>query len=94
MKILILGKDGQVGGVLRRRLPEAIALGRGEADLEHPLSLGPIIERHRPDVIVNAAAYTGVDAAEEDRARLGSAVRFSRLATIEPAFTLDEKHVS
>jgi dTDP-4-dehydrorhamnose reductase len=69
VNILILGKDGQVGRALQRRLPEAIALGRAEADLEHPLSLGPIIERHRPEVIVNAAAYTAVDTAEDDRAR-------------------------
>ena len=71
MKILLFGKDGQVGRALQPELAtlgEVIALGRAEADLAQPESLAAIIEARRPDVIVNAAAYTAVDAAEEDRA--------------------------
>jgi dTDP-4-dehydrorhamnose reductase len=69
VKILVFGKDGQVGRELRAALPDAVALGRAEADFEHPEGLGPIIRSEAPAVIVNAAAYTNVDAAEADRQR-------------------------
>ena len=70
MKFLLFGKDGQVGRALQRGLPalgHVVALGRTEADLEMPDGLVAVIEREHPDVIVNAAAYTAVDAAEEDK---------------------------
>jgi dTDP-4-dehydrorhamnose reductase len=71
MKILLFGKDGQVGWELRRSLSwlgDPICFGRKEADLENLTTLHRVIERHRPDVIVNAAAYTAVDKAESDDA--------------------------
>ncbi|SEJ41506.1 dTDP-4-dehydrorhamnose reductase [Achromobacter sp. NFACC18-2] len=67
MKILLLGKTGQVGIELQRTLlplGELIALGRAEADLARPTTLLEVLEAHSPDVIVNAAAYTAVDKAE------------------------------
>lgn len=70
MKILVLGRDGQVGRALQPALAalgEVVALGHAEADLAQPDTLPAIIARERPDVVVNAAAYTGVDAAEDDR---------------------------
>jgi len=75
MKILLLGKDGQVGRALQPVLAaagELIACGRAEADLEQVGELPRLVAGHRPDVIVNAAAYTAVDQAETDadRARL------------------------
>ncbi len=69
MRILLFGKDGQVGWELRRSLSwlgDLICFGRREADLENLLGLRRLIERHRPDVVVNAAAYTAVDNAESD----------------------------
>lgn len=69
MKVLIFGRDGQVGRALQRVLPAALALGRAEADLERPEALRPIILRETPDVVINAAAYTNVEAAEADRQR-------------------------
>lgn len=72
MNLLLFGKDGQVGAALQQVLPalgEVVALGRAEADFEHPETLAAIIDSARPDVIVNAAAYTAVDAAEDDRER-------------------------
>ena len=69
MTILILGKGGQVGRALVARLPGAIALGRTEADLEAPQALIARIVALRPTLIINAAAYTAVDAAEDDRDR-------------------------
>ncbi|WP_019141911.1 dTDP-4-dehydrorhamnose reductase [Noviherbaspirillum massiliense] len=69
MKILLLGKDGQVGWELQRSLSplgELHAFGRNEADLEKPESLRQLIRGIQPAVIVNAAAYTAVDKAESD----------------------------
>jgi dTDP-4-dehydrorhamnose reductase len=51
------------------QLGELVALGRDEADFDNPASIDAIIRREEPDVIVNAAAYTAVDAAEDDRER-------------------------
>lgn len=72
MKLLLLGKDGQVGRALQRRLMSLGAMsayGRPGVDFEQPGQVASVIALARPDVIVNAAAYTAVDAAEEDRAR-------------------------
>jgi len=71
VKVLILGKDGQVGRALQRRLmPLGVsAHGRADGNLEEPDVLAALIARERPDIIVNAAAYTAVDQAEDDRAR-------------------------
>lgn len=79
MKILLLGKDGQVGWELQRSLAplgELHAWGRGEADFTDPDTLRARVRALRPGVIVNAAAYTAVDRAEGDEAaaRLVNAV--------------------
>ncbi|MFX4261831.1 dTDP-4-dehydrorhamnose reductase [Pelotomaculum propionicicum] len=69
LKILLTGKNGQVGWELNRTLApmgKLVALGREELDLEKPEQISKMVRRIRPDVIVNAAAYTAVDKAEED----------------------------
>lgn len=75
MKILLLGKDGQVGWELQRSLAplgELVALGRTGGpggligDLAKPAELAQTVRTVAPDVIVNAAAYTGVDRAETE----------------------------
>lgn len=71
LKILLLGKDGQVGFELRRTLlplGEVAALNRGQANLEDPVQLNLILNTYKPDIIVNAAAYTAVDQAESNQA--------------------------
>lgn len=71
MKILLLGKDGQVGWELQRSLAplgELLAWGRQDADFLEPETLGARVRAVAPDVIVNAAAYTAVDRAESDEA--------------------------
>ena len=68
-KILLTGKDGQVGGELARLLPEigdTIAVGRHQLDLAHPDQIRRLIQDIRPQLIVNAAAYTPVDLAEKE----------------------------
>ena len=83
MKILLLGKNGQVGQALVRALAplagpgELVALDRSNGgDLGQPEALTQTIRALRPQVIVNAAAYTAVDKAESepDQARLVNAL--------------------
>ena len=74
MKILLLGKNGQLGWELQRSLAplgELVALDRQGApglcgDLGEPDGLAATVRALRPDVIVNAAAYTAVDRAESE----------------------------
>ncbi|QVQ25638.1 dTDP-4-dehydrorhamnose reductase [Achromobacter deleyi] len=78
MKILLLGKDGQVGHELQRTLlpfGDMQAFGRQGANLEDLDGLQQLLHRQAPDIIVNAAAYTAVDKAEthQDVARLVNA---------------------
>lgn len=67
--ILVTGSNGQVGFELRRSLVplgNVIALDRTTCDLANPDGLRKIVRDLRPDVIVNAAAYTAVDRAETE----------------------------
>lgn len=71
MKLLIFGRDGQLGLQLAERLSglgELRALGRAQADLSDPARVARLIEQERPDYLINAAAYTAVDRAETDEA--------------------------
>jgi dTDP-4-dehydrorhamnose reductase len=68
-KVLLLGAGGQVGTELRRSFsgaPELLACGRQQADLSRPEKLRDLVREFRPDVILNAAAYTAVDRAESE----------------------------
>src|SRR5580765_753038 len=74
MRVLVTGAHGQVGADVARLLQgraEVTARSRAELDLEKPDDIRRNVREARPDVIVNAAAYTAVDRAEseEDRAR-------------------------
>lgn len=62
--ILVFGKTGQVATELQRQA-SVTALGRDDADLSDPDACAAAIAGHRPSVVINAAAYTAVDAAEE-----------------------------
>src|SRR6266404_4521105 len=69
--ILLTGKTGQLGSELNRLLPklgEVIAPDRTELDLREPEQIRQIMRNANPQLIVNAAAYTAVDAAETDEA--------------------------
>ena len=69
MRLLVTGGNGQVGWELRRSLAamgDVIALDRKACDLSRPHDLPGLIGKVEPDVIVNAAAYTAVDQAEEE----------------------------
>ncbi|MCM2278960.1 MAG: dTDP-4-dehydrorhamnose reductase [Oligoflexia bacterium] len=65
--ILIFGANGQLGSAFSRLLGErAIALTRAEADLSRPESIVAALEKHQPRIVINAAAYTAVDLAEQE----------------------------
>ncbi|MBQ8708612.1 MAG: dTDP-4-dehydrorhamnose reductase [Succinivibrionaceae bacterium] len=69
MRILVLGAGGQLGGLLARRCGElnipCVALSRAELDITDGRKLAGWIDDACPDVLVNAAAYTDVEAAED-----------------------------
>ena len=69
MKILLTGKNGQVGFALHKKLASigaVIATNRNDLNLENPDAIRAFIEKIKPDIIINAAAYTDVDKAESD----------------------------
>lgn len=69
MRALVFGESGQVATALRKQAgnAEVICLGRDQADLGSPDMLRAVIEATDADVLINAAAYTAVDRAEDDR---------------------------
>lgn len=70
MRVLLFGGGGQVGHALQGCAPLAgrlVAVTRRDCDLTDADSLRMLVRRVRPNVIVNAAAYTAVDKAESDR---------------------------
>jgi len=66
--ILVFGKSGQVARALGA-LEGTTCYGRDRADLENPQACMDLIQQERPDAVINAAAYTAVDQAEEDETR-------------------------
>lgn len=66
MTYLIFGKTGQVANELARRVPEAVFLGRDQADLSDPDACVAAILAARPAAVINAAAWTAVDKAETE----------------------------
>ena len=72
LRLLVTGRDGQVARALAElsgKTLDVIAVGRPELDLERSESIAPAVAAVRPDVVVNAAAYTAVDKAESERNR-------------------------
>lgn len=65
MKVLVFGKSGQVATELARQA-DVTSVGRDQADLTDPAACAAIIAATDADIVINAAAYTAVDRAEED----------------------------
>ncbi|MFZ3329309.1 MAG: dTDP-4-dehydrorhamnose reductase [Candidatus Acidiferrales bacterium] len=68
-RILLTGKNGQLGHDLEALLPrlgKVVALDRQQLDLSQPGEICRVVREIHPDLIVNAAAYTGVDLAEKE----------------------------
>ena len=69
MKVLLTGAAGQLGQALISSCPsdlELIATSRDELDLSEAAACRAAVERHRPDWVLNAGAYTAVDKAEAE----------------------------
>jgi len=70
VKVLIAGAAGQVGRSLRGTAPDAaevIGFDRAQLDITDERQVESTLRLHRPDVVINAAAYTQVDRAESER---------------------------
>ncbi|HEY6621952.1 MAG TPA: sugar nucleotide-binding protein [Steroidobacteraceae bacterium] len=70
MRVLVTGVTGQVGGALSRLLARSMSVqasARSDLDLARPGEIASALDRIRPDLIVNAAAYTAVDRAEDEK---------------------------
>ncbi|WCL55130.1 dTDP-4-dehydrorhamnose reductase [Gimibacter soli] len=101
MRILVAGKSGQVALALEELAKgrEDLTLetfGRPDFDLKSPTSMDAAVAAFRPDAIINAAAYTAVDAAEtdEDEATAINADGAAALAAIAHARGLPFLHIS
>lgn len=74
MNILVFGKDGQLGKALKdiskakqvERRHRVYYVGRAECDLANPDAITALLNQIKPDLMINAAAYTAVDQAETD----------------------------
>jgi dTDP-4-dehydrorhamnose reductase len=90
-RILIIGGDGQVSTSLLQRLSASSAdvmqARRPAVDLLEPQTLIDVVSRFRPTVVVNAAAYTAVDKAE-DEPELAQAVNATGAETVAKAAAL------
>jgi dTDP-4-dehydrorhamnose reductase len=70
MRILLTGKNGQVGSELNKILSqfgEVFATGRNEMNLADPSQIRHVVQQIKPKLIINAGAYTAVDKAESDQ---------------------------
>lgn len=84
MRVLITGANGQLGGALQRTAPahaDITAIDVEDVDLTDAAMLRARLAVEAPDVILNAAAYTAVDRAEEDEA-LARAINADAVATM------------
>jgi dTDP-4-dehydrorhamnose reductase len=87
MRLVVTGANGQIGWELGRSLAalgEVVALDRRQCDLSRPDQLPTLIAGLKPDVIVNAAAYTAVDDAEREE-NLATIVNGTAVAVIAQA---------
>jgi dTDP-4-dehydrorhamnose reductase len=69
MKVLITGKGGQLAWELEQLAPktyDVISVGKDELDITNEKLVSDFIAEHKPDLVINAAAYTAVDQAEKN----------------------------
>ena len=70
MRVLVTGVTGQVGGAIVKALPSHISVvpaDRQKLDLAQPDRIAALLDRIAPDLIINPAAYTAVDRAQDER---------------------------
>ncbi|WP_395449480.1 dTDP-4-dehydrorhamnose reductase [Aminobacter sp. UC22_36] len=72
MKILVTGTSGQLARSLAARAQgqaEIVLVGRPDLDLDNPATFAPVLKSVAPDMVINAAAHTGVDQQEDEPER-------------------------
>ena len=87
MKVLVTGAGGQLGRALLARAPEGVeivAATSRQLDISNRAAVAAFLDRMRPELILNAAAYTAVDKAESDRER-AAAVNDGGIASLVAA---------
>ncbi|MDA8873306.1 dTDP-4-dehydrorhamnose reductase [Alphaproteobacteria bacterium] len=100
MKILLTGAGGQVGSALAQLGQlhgfDLVALLRTELDVSNALSIAEAFEKYKPDFVINAAAYTAVDKAEDepDQAYLINEVAAALLSNACAKATIPLLHIS
>ncbi|MCK4270199.1 MAG: dTDP-4-dehydrorhamnose reductase [Methanogenium sp.] len=65
-KVLILGANGMLGHDLQKVFPDAVCKGH-ELDISDETAISSFISKLKPDIVINAAAYTNVDGCEENQ---------------------------
>lgn len=91
MKVLVTGAEGQVGRALMATAPKGLQLlgvGRNAFDLTRPDRIRAGLDAQRPDMVVNCAAYTAVDRAEDEA---GMAMAVNRDGAADLALALAER---
>lgn len=99
MKPLIFGSNGQAGTALQACAPEGVncvPVTRTDGDLTDSDTITRIVDQHQPTHIINAAAYTAVDAAESDEASAQAINVFAPAAMARAARSCDARflHIS
>ncbi|HVO26112.1 MAG TPA: dTDP-4-dehydrorhamnose reductase [Candidatus Margulisiibacteriota bacterium] len=98
MKILVTGAAGQLGTALQASLRghDLVPLGRAALDITRLAAVREVIDAHRPDLVINAAAFNDVDGAESrpEDAYVGNALGPRNLAVATAARKIAVLHVS
>ncbi|MDN3713193.1 dTDP-4-dehydrorhamnose reductase [Paracoccus cavernae] len=94
--LLVFGRTGQVATELARLAPDAVFLGRDQADLSDPAACAAAIRASGARAVINAAAYTAVDRAESEPelARLVNADAPAAMASAAAGLGLPFVHIS
>ena len=92
MKILLTGAGGQLGRSVCKRMPsewDLIALNSSELDITSGPQVDTVFQKHKPVIVINAAAYTAVDLAQSNQ-KAAKAVNVEGVAHLCKACTQND----